>query len=262
MFLILAYIEAPYHIFLQVVTFLTGAFSYARVIVIYGIHKGWIGAQYKMEQKNGRQPLKERIIILASQSPRRKELLTQAGIRYHVEPSQKEEIITSQSSGEVVQELAMQKALDVIERHPEKNVLVIGADTLVAFNDSIMGKPQNAQEAEAMLEKLQGNTHQVYTGVAILWRDENNRIEEINGILNENIAELHFYERTEVEFYPMTKAEITQYIATGEPMDKAGAYGIQGKCAIYIRGIEGDYNNVVGLPIARIYQELAKNFEM
>ena len=123
-------------------------------------------------------------------------------------------------------------------------MLVIGADTVVAFQDSILGKPADAAMARDMLLRLQGNTHQVYTGVTLLLRQGG------------TVTQKSFYEKTEVVFYPMTGEEIDAYVRTGEPMDKAGAYGIQGKSAVFVEKIDGDYSNVVGLPLARLYQEL------
>ena len=123
-------------------------------------------------------------------------------------------------------------------------MLVIGSDTVVALGERILGKPGDIREAEDMLRHLSGKTHEVYTGVALLYRSAAG--EEERKV---------FYERTKVTFYPMTEEEISAYAAEGECLDKAGAYGIQGSFARYIRGIEGDYNNVVGLPAGRLYQE-------
>lgn len=189
-------------------------------------------------------------IILASASPRRKELLRQIGIRYKVMPSTVEEQITKTLPEDVVQELSYQKAVDVCSRLQEQgedDFTVIGADTVVAFMNHIMGKPKDTEDACQMLNGLQGNVHQVYTGVTLCFKQKGMP------------SMFHtFYERTDVSMYPMTQDEIEAYVATGEPMDKAGAYAIQGKCAAYIESICGDYNNVVGLPIGRLYQELKK----
>lgn len=126
-----------------------------------------------------------------------------------------------------------------------QDLLVIGADTVVACDDKILGKPKDEADAERMLHLLSGRDHAVYTGVTFVFLDKKGR------------AGAHtFYEKTSVTMKQLTDLEIARYVATGEPMDKAGAYGIQGKCAIYIDRIEGDYNNVVGLPVARIYKEL------
>ena len=181
--------------------------------------------------------------ILASASPRRKELLKQIGLDFTIEPAHGEEVITRTEPDQVVMELAAQKAQEVAERHTE-DVLVIGADTVVVKDGKILGKPADEADARRMLHLLQGSIHQVYTGVCLITKKDGQ-------------TQIHrFYESTDVEFYPMSEEEITNYVATKEPMDKAGAYGIQGSCAIYIREIRGDYNNVVGLPIARLYHEL------
>lgn len=197
-------------------------------------------------------------IILASQSPRRKELLEQIGLEFEICPAKGEEIITKTVPEEVVMELSKQKAEEVAamvssyaEEHKDittpSDILVIGADTVVAYGGKILGKPVDEADAKRMLMMLSGNTHSVFTGVTLVLIDKSGRA-----------GELVFYEKTDVKMHKMTEAEIDRYIATGEPMDKAGSYGIQGKCAIYIEKIDGDYNNVVGLPITRIYQELKK----
>lgn len=186
-------------------------------------------------------------IILASASPRRQELLTQIGLPFEVCPSEWEEVTDKELPEEVVQELSYHKAIEVYERNvTEEGTVVIGADTIVACGGQILGKPGTRERAEEMLGKLQGGTHQVYTGVAFVWK-EKGRTESAG-----------FYECTDVRVYPMTEEEIRCYVETGEPMDKAGAYGIQGGFAAFIQGICGDYNNVVGLPVGRVYQELKK----
>lgn len=182
-------------------------------------------------------------IILASASPRRRELLDMVGIPFSVCPSQGEEQIRGSSPKEVVEELSEQKAREVFLK-TSSEVLVIGADTVVAAEGNILGKPKNRKEAIQMLKKLQGASHEVYTGVTMLSRDENGEQQKT------------FHVMTAVEFYPMSEEEIESYVDTGEPMDKAGAYGIQGKAGIFVKEIRGDYNNVVGLPVARLYQEL------
>lgn len=180
-------------------------------------------------------------IILASGSPRRRELLTQGNIPYEVIVSDAKEIITKNTPWEIVEELSCIKAMAVAKDHPDK--LVLGADTIVALDGEVLGKPKDEQDAYRMLSRLQGNIHQVYTGVTFIQGD---RIHS-------------FHEKTDVEVYPMTEDEIWEYIYSKDPMDKAGSYGIQGQFAIHIRKINGDYNNVVGLPIGRVWQEL-KNF--
>ena len=182
-------------------------------------------------------------LILASASPRRRELLQQAGAVFEVIPAKGEEHTTKDAPKDIVQELALKKAQEVAAAAPEGS-LVLAADTVVAFDGKVLGKPKDPKDAAGMLTILSGNTHSVFTGVAVLDQEKN--------------PVLNFYEETKVTMYPMSPEEIEAYVKTGEPMDKAGAYGIQGKCAIHIEKIQGDYNNVVGLPIAAIYQRLKK----
>lgn len=182
-------------------------------------------------------------IILASGSPRRRELLEQIGVTFQVLPSQAEENITGKEPGITVEELSSLKCRDIYEK-TEGDVLVIGADTVVAAKGQILGKPSDEADAIAMLKHLQGDTHEVYTGVTVMIRE------------GDSEKSCTFHEITEVTFYPMTEEEIRGYAETKEPMDKAGAYGIQGKSAVFVKGISGDYNNVVGLPLAGLYQEL------
>lgn len=177
--------------------------------------------------------------VLASASPRRKELLEQIGLSFMICKSSVEEKITESDPARIVMELSEQKAKDV-KKDVGSNVVVIGADTIVVFRDQILGKPVDKEDAYRMLFELQGKTHKVYTGVTVCY---GNRVRS-------------FFESTKVHVYEMNERQIRSYIETGEPMDKAGAYGIQGRFAAYIRGIEGDYNNVVGLPIGRLYREL------
>ena len=237
-------------------------------------------------------------LVLASASPRRRELLSQIGLEFTVMPSKKEENAKATEAGTLVQELSRQKAEDIWEqlsggqqnpdanqeqlsdanqeqisdanqeqnpdanrgqisdadqeqisdemREPNLNgkrqpeLLVIGADTVVCCEGKILGKPHSREAAAEMLTALQGRSHEVYTGVTLYSQSE----------------AITFFECTQVEFYPMTEAEISDYIDSKEPMDKAGAYGIQGLGARFVKGIRGDYNNVVGLPVGRLYQEL------
>lgn len=179
-------------------------------------------------------------IILASASPRRKELLSQIGVTFEIVKAEGEEHITSSVPAEVVKELSMQKAKEVAAKCDGS--IIIGADTVVSVEGRILGKPKDKADAIQMLHLLQGKKHQVITGVTVLFQD--------------GTKALSFAEVTDVHLYPMTDTQIERYIATGEPMDKAGAYGIQGRFAAYVLGIEGDYNNVVGLPVGRLYQEI------
>lgn len=186
-------------------------------------------------------------IILASASPRRKELLQQIGLQFEVKPASGDEIITETDPALVVEELSRQKAMEIAGEMKE-NGIVIGADTIVTFENKIMGKPRDKEDAVQILSQLSGRSHKVYTGVtAIRCSDAKKEI-------------ITFSEPTEVVFYPVDKEEIFEYISTGEPMDKAGAYGIQGKGAAFVKEIHGDYNNVVGLPLARLYQEVLKKW--
>ncbi len=190
-------------------------------------------------------------IILASASPRRRELLEQLGVEFEIIPSQVEEKMKSMEPSRMVMELSEIKAEDIYNRlsQEEKELsTVIGADTVVAFEDQVMGKPQSNSEAIEMLSRLQNNTHQVYTGVTLIFRKGPGKVP----------SKISFFEKTDVTMYPISSDEIAAYVNTGEPMDKAGAYGIQGRGAAFIKEIHGDYNNVVGLPIGRLYQEMKR----
>lgn len=190
----------------------------------------------------------KRKLVLASASPRRRELLTQIGLEFDVHPSRGEEQITKQLPCEIVMELAEEKAAEIfykLRNQPDsQGLVIIGADTIVVHNGNIMGKPHDAAEAERMLGEICGDVHQVYTGVALIWEED--------GLERKNV----FYECTDVYVYPVSREEISAYVETGDPLDKAGAYGIQGQFAAFIKKIDGDYNNVVGLPVGRVYQEL------
>ena len=185
----------------------------------------------------------EKNVILASGSPRRKELLAQAGFTFTVCPAKGEERTTKTLPCDIVCELSHQKALEIAKAQ-NAPCYVIGADTIVAFENRILGKPKDNTDAVRMVSMLQGNTHQVYTGVTLIEVCE-----------DKSLREKSFYEETNVHVCPMTENEISTYVATGEPLDKAGAYGIQGAFSIYVSGIEGDYFNVVGLPVSRLYHE-------
>ena len=189
-------------------------------------------------------------IILASGSPRRRELLNQIGIDFNVITSDADEITTEKSPEKIVMQLSSLKAEAVAKLPVKKNTaavqnsaaasfgdsdsyVIIGADTIVYADGQVLGKPRDERHAFDMIKSLSGGSHSVYTGVT-------------------------FYEQTEVYVYDMTDEEILDYIKTKEPMDKAGAYGIQGRFAAFVSKIEGDYNSVVGLPVGRVYQELRK----
>lgn len=190
-------------------------------------------------------------IILASKSPRRKELLSQVGYTYECVVSEKEENTDAVQPSDVVKELSQQKAEDVCakiekEGQMEEDCLVIGADTIVAKDSEIFGKPKDTEDARRMLSALQGREHSVWTGVTLIYLRDGKKKKKV------------FAEETKVHMYSMSEQEIEEYIRTKEPEDKAGAYAVQGYAAKFIKKIDGDYNNVVGLPVARIYQELKK----
>lgn len=185
--------------------------------------------------------------ILASASPRRRELLKQIGVTFEVMPAKGEEVITKEQPEQAVMELSRQKAEEIAAGIQDEQVLVLGADTVVAYDEKILGKPKDETDARAMLSMLNGRTHSVFTGVTVI-------------VIRNGKSEIHsFYEETKVTMYPMTDAQISYYIQTEEPMDKAGAYGIQGKGAVFIEKINGDYNNVVGLPVAKIFYKMLES---
>ena len=181
-------------------------------------------------------------MILASQSPRRRELLGQMGFSFTVRPAKGEELAHPElTPAQLVEELARQKALEVSAEAASDDV-VVAADTVVAIDGKVLGKPHDKVHAAQMLSALSGREHTVYTGVAVK-RGETLLVE---------------HETTQVRFRPLTQREIDLYIQTGEPMDKAGSYGIQGYGALLVEGIRGDYFNVVGLPICRLGRMLAQ----
>ena len=191
-------------------------------------------------------------IILGSASPRRRELLSQIGVEFEVRVSDKEEIYKSSIPEEIVKELSLMKAenvaSDLLENIADgsiKDTVVIGADTIVVLDDEILGKPSDEEDAVRMLTCLQGREHWVYTGVAVLDFGSDGKKTVINYPVG-----------TKVYVNAMTEDEIRAYVATKDPLDKAGAYGIQGRFAAYIDRIDGDYYNVVGLPVSRVYRTL------
>lgn len=184
-----------------------------------------------------------RKLILASQSPRRQELLAMLGLPFEVMVSDTDETITQTNPAKVVEKLSVRKAEAVA--HQVTDGVVIGADTVVSVDEKILGKPKDKEEAREMITLLQGRSHMVYTGVTIQDTREEGQI-------------CTFSVGTRVNVAPMDEKEIEVYIASEEPYDKAGAYGIQGLFGKFIEGIEGDYYNVVGLPVHRLYKELNK----
>lgn len=180
-------------------------------------------------------------VILASSSPRRLQLLQQIGIEAEVRPAAFDELSTGKMADEVVLANAVGKCQAVCAACGDK-MPVIAADTVVVLDGKILGKPKDAADAVRMLTELSGRTHKVLTGVAV----------SFDGRQLAEVCE------TEVIFRTLTAAEIADYVATGEPLDKAGAYGIQGRGAVFVEKINGCYNNVVGLPLTRLHLMLAK----
>ncbi len=181
-------------------------------------------------------------LILASGSQRRRELLTMCGYEYEIVVSNADESIFSASPDELVKRLALRKARDVFDRMGDPECVVVGADTVVAFNGQIIGKPKDAQDSFRILSMLSANTHCVYTGVAVV---------------NKMGAEVEC-EATNVTFSKLSDDEILSYIATGDPFDKAGSYGIQGQFGMFVDRVEGNYFNVIGMPLPALYRMLLK----
>ncbi|SJZ36388.1 Maf family protein [Anaerorhabdus furcosa] len=182
-------------------------------------------------------------LILASQSPRRKELMEVIGLPFTIEVADIDE--TMDLNGDLVEEikhLAYRKAKVIADKHDD--TVVVGADTIVVYNNKVLGKPKNEEDAFAMLKLLSGNTHKVLTGVCIMDHEKVNKYCSIS----------------EVTFNNLSDEEIKKYIATKEPMDKAGAYGIQGFGGCFVSEIKGDYYTIMGLPLSLVYQELMKIF--
>jgi septum formation protein len=180
------------------------------------------------------------MLILASASPRRQELLKNAGFKFKVHPAESEEIVPKLKPEAAAVKTAESKALEVAAKFQDD--VILAADTIVFIGGEIMNKPKNEADAFRMLKTLSGARHTVITAVCI--------------IKNEIIRT--FYGRTSVEFHALSDNEINAYIKTGEPFDKAGAYGIQEKGALLVKGIRGDFFNVMGLPLARTARELEK----
>lgn len=178
--------------------------------------------------------------ILASKSPRRKELLQLLGIPFDIVVSDEEEVIASTDPAKISEELSLQKAKAVARKL--ENGIIIGADTIVALEGQILGKPVDKEDARRMITMLQGNGHMVYTGVSLVNAEDGSCIS--------------FHVGTKVMVSAMSEQEIEEYISLDEPYDKAGSYGIQGAFSRFIEGIEGDYFNVVGLPVHELYSRL------
>lgn len=185
-------------------------------------------------------------IILASGSPRRRELIKLLGIPFECVSVEADESTTQIIPHKAVEEIASKKARAALALCKlEDDEIIIGADTIVVFEGKLLGKPRDDRDAMKMLTELSGNSHQVYTGVCIIYRSAEGEIKEIA-----------FAEKTQVDFEEISQEEIKRYIATGNHKDKAGSYAIQDEFSVHVKGISGDYNNVVGFPIARIYKEI------
>jgi len=192
-------------------------------------------------------------IVLASESPRRKEILTQMGIPFEAIASNVEEVVEEKEPSAMVQALATIKTKDIEEKLVKSgkdfaDTIIIGADTMVFYKDRALGKPKDMDDAISMLQMLSNKEHEVYTGVSIRIHHSQKPLETIS-----------FAVCTKVKVQALTTEQIRNYVETGEPMDKAGAYAIQGKFGIYIKEIQGDYYNIVGFPIARIYETLLQH---
>ena len=188
--------------------------------------------------------------VLASGSPRRKELLGKIVPDFEIIPAVSEEMTSKSLPSEIVEELSFQKASEIFHKiltDSHDQLVVIGSDTVVSYNHKILGKPVDKADAARMVSLLSGNDHDVFSGVTVFYTEDGKE------------RSFTFSEQTKVHVAELTDDEISNYVATGEPLDKAGAYGIQGLFARYITGIEGDYYNVMGLPVARLYQELKKH---
>lgn len=180
-------------------------------------------------------------IILASGSPRRRELLLQAGLKFEVEPSSyKEEMGLDMEPEDLAKYLSQKKAIEVAKKH--KDSIIIGADTFIVFEGELIGKPKTKEEAKEMLKKLSGKAHSVITGFTI-----------IDTGLNKTVSD---FAETKLFFRDISDEEINSYVETGEPLDKAGAYAIQGLGGIFVQRIEGDYYNIVGLPLSKVVERL------
>lgn len=193
---------------------------------------------------------KKQKLILASCSPRRRELIKLLGMDFECISVDADESTNEIIPSKAVQEISAKKARAALSaRKIARDEVIIGADTIVVFNEKLLGKPLDDDDAERMLLMLSGQTHFVYTGVTLIYRD-----------YNDNLTEISFAEKTEVTFAEISLEEIRKYISGGNHRDKAGSYAIQDEFGVHITGIKGDYNNVVGFPVARIYSELKKIF--
>ena len=179
-------------------------------------------------------------IILASASPRRKELITLICSQVDIRPAECDETLPEGMGAKEAVEYLSKIKNDAAKQLCTEDEIIISADTVVAVENRILGKPTDKEDARRMIKLLSGKTHQVYTGVTISCGE----------------GSVTFSEKTDVTFFPLTDTEIEEYVSSSEPYDKAGAYGIQGKASLLVKGINGDYFNVVGLPVARLNREL------
>lgn len=179
-------------------------------------------------------------MILASQSPRRRELLSLITEDFRIIPAKGEEVLPEKISPEKAVVLLSEQKADEVYRE-NRGEIIVAADTIVTIDGKILGKPRDEKDAFAILKTLSGRVHEVFTGVCVIFS---------------NSEKEKFFESTKVEFYELSDEEIARYIKTGEPMDKAGAYGIQGKGALLVKRIDGDYYNVMGLPVAKLLRVL------
>lgn len=187
-------------------------------------------------------------LILASCSPRRRELIKFLGLPFECISVDADESTSHKNPEAAVKEIAVKKARAALAlRKISANEIIIGADTVVVYNDKLLGKPLDDKDAENMLLSLSGKKHFVYTGVSLIYTNK-----------EDALSELSFAEKTEVCFAEISLSDIKKYISTGNHRDKAGSYAIQDEFSVHVKGINGDYNNVVGFPVSRIYQELAK----
>ena len=186
-------------------------------------------------------------LYLASASPRRREILTMLGLDFEVRISDADESVTENDPGRIVEILAERKAEAVFKEIPEGDAVVLGSDTVVAKDGEVLGEPKDAEDAAAMLRKLSADTNTVYTGVCMLMRR--------GGVATKSV----FHCAADVDFAKMSEEEIAWYVSTGEPMDKAGAYAVQGLGGRFVAGIRGDYYTVMGLPMQKVYETL-RNF--
>ncbi|MDO4301456.1 MAG: Maf family protein [Clostridia bacterium] len=190
-------------------------------------------------------------IILASGSPRRSDLMKQAGLEFRVSVCNTDESYDeNMTPAEIVMELSLRKADAVFDKEmPEKDTVVVAADTIVAMDDEILGKPKDRNDAVRMLNKLSGKKHQVYTGVTLYY------------YVNDRVFIENFADCADVYFRELSQETIASYVDSWEPMDKAGAYGIQGLGAILVDKIDGDYYTIVGLPISKVYHSIKNNLK-